>query len=189
MSLAVSLTATKSMCGFDARTVSCMASPRSFPSHRASSKDMTPAAQSAVDFLNDVSAMTEARSTTSGFAARSLSTPASPAMNLTGWPSLTKVEGAGDSPRRQARQDRGANHHLQNLVLLRPVVLDACKPHDGHDQRAKLHEDGLSGARRVAAARCWNSAASQPRCYAGPPRTTCQILMQKQMATEFVYEI
>jgi hypothetical protein len=68
-------------------------------------------------------------------------------------------------------------------------LFDACKSRDERPNVTEA-EDGnnRTGARRAAAARRWNSAAPAARIR-GPPAYTCQTLMQKQMATEFVYEI
>mmetsp|Transcript_85014 Transcript_85014/g.189980 ORF Transcript_85014/g.189980 Transcript_85014/m.189980 type:complete len:208 (-) Transcript_85014:86-709(-) len=70
---------------FPISAASCMASPRSFTSRRASSKPRTPAAQRAEYSPREKPAMTDARVTLSGSCWRSFSTEARPAMNMAGW--------------------------------------------------------------------------------------------------------
>mmetsp|Transcript_97749 Transcript_97749/g.226656 ORF Transcript_97749/g.226656 Transcript_97749/m.226656 type:complete len:214 (+) Transcript_97749:116-757(+) len=84
-SLSFSRPATESMSCLPMAAASCMASPRSFTSFSPSSKDMTPAAQSAVYSPSESPAMTEARVTASGFSPLSFSRPARPPMNIAGW--------------------------------------------------------------------------------------------------------
>mmetsp|Transcript_173458 Transcript_173458/g.421906 ORF Transcript_173458/g.421906 Transcript_173458/m.421906 type:complete len:240 (+) Transcript_173458:376-1095(+) len=84
-SLSFSSPATESINCLPRPAASCIASPRSFTSFRPSSKDMTPAAQSAVYSPSERPAMTEARFTASAFSSLSFSRPASPPMNMAGW--------------------------------------------------------------------------------------------------------
>mmetsp|Transcript_127881 Transcript_127881/g.398286 ORF Transcript_127881/g.398286 Transcript_127881/m.398286 type:complete len:240 (-) Transcript_127881:24-743(-) len=85
LSLSPSRPATESISCLPMPAASCIASPRSFTSFSPSSKDMTPAAQSAVYSPNESPAMTEARVTASAFSSLSFSRPARPPMNIAGW--------------------------------------------------------------------------------------------------------
>mmetsp|Transcript_84822 Transcript_84822/g.189540 ORF Transcript_84822/g.189540 Transcript_84822/m.189540 type:complete len:225 (-) Transcript_84822:598-1272(-) len=84
-SLGLSRPATESMACLLEVAAACMASPRSFTNFRPSSKEKTPAAQSAVYSPSERPAVTMKRSAASFFSPRSFSTPAIPAMNMQGW--------------------------------------------------------------------------------------------------------
>mmetsp|Transcript_7578 Transcript_7578/g.17367 ORF Transcript_7578/g.17367 Transcript_7578/m.17367 type:complete len:226 (+) Transcript_7578:146-823(+) len=84
-SLLFSTPATDSIACLPTAAASCMASPRSLTSFSPSSKVKTPAAQRAVYSPRERPAQTWNLSTTSGLSPRSFSTPARPAMNITGW--------------------------------------------------------------------------------------------------------
>mmetsp|Transcript_52018 Transcript_52018/g.123855 ORF Transcript_52018/g.123855 Transcript_52018/m.123855 type:complete len:212 (-) Transcript_52018:406-1041(-) len=80
--------ATESIFCLLARAASCMASPLSFTSFRASSNSKTPAAQSAVYSPSESPAMTWQEVAASSFWPRSFSKPAKPPMNMQGWQCL-----------------------------------------------------------------------------------------------------
>mmetsp|Transcript_22531 Transcript_22531/g.67573 ORF Transcript_22531/g.67573 Transcript_22531/m.67573 type:complete len:236 (-) Transcript_22531:201-908(-) len=84
-SLGFSRPATESISCLLTLAASCIASPRTFTIFRPSSKERTPAAQSAVYSPKERPAMTCARLTASSFSRRNFSTPARPAMNMAGW--------------------------------------------------------------------------------------------------------
>mmetsp|Transcript_96410 Transcript_96410/g.300982 ORF Transcript_96410/g.300982 Transcript_96410/m.300982 type:complete len:201 (-) Transcript_96410:860-1462(-) len=84
-SLGLSRPATDSMACLLDFAASCMASPRSFTRASPSSKEKTPATQSAVYSPSDSPATACGRVARSSRSSRSFSRPAMPAMNMAGW--------------------------------------------------------------------------------------------------------
>mmetsp|Transcript_10640 Transcript_10640/g.30299 ORF Transcript_10640/g.30299 Transcript_10640/m.30299 type:complete len:200 (+) Transcript_10640:476-1075(+) len=85
VSFALGMPATDSISCLPSCAASCIDSPRSLTNLRPSSKEKTPAAQSAVYSPKDRPAQTLNRVAASLLSARNFSRPASPATNITGW--------------------------------------------------------------------------------------------------------
>mmetsp|Transcript_85379 Transcript_85379/g.269116 ORF Transcript_85379/g.269116 Transcript_85379/m.269116 type:complete len:240 (+) Transcript_85379:338-1057(+) len=92
----------------------CMASARSLTSLRPSSKEKTPAAQSAVYSPRERPAMACARETRSSFSPRNFSTPAKPATNIAGW-QLAVSSSFSSGP---SRQRESKSYPRMSLALL-----------------------------------------------------------------------
>mmetsp|Transcript_5793 Transcript_5793/g.18580 ORF Transcript_5793/g.18580 Transcript_5793/m.18580 type:complete len:333 (-) Transcript_5793:565-1563(-) len=171
-SLGLSRPATDSIACLLALAASCMASPRSFTSFIPSSKENTPATQSAVYSPSESPATAWARVTASSRSPRSFSTPAIPARNIAGW-QFCVSSSADSGPSRQVFRMSLPRISLAFLMYSLTLgmsltfvnILTYCDPWPGKSRPMGM--GGSAGA--VASAAAMMSSPSSSGSASSPP--------------------